>query len=53
MVQSLEVAGKLSGNPDTEKENQDFVVAASTADTKVLCAQDEDIKPFQVTFTKV
>jgi hypothetical protein len=53
MVQSLEVAGKLSGNPDTEKENQDFVVAASTTDTKVLCAQDEDMKPFQVTFTKV
>ena len=52
MVQSLEVAGKLSGNPDTEKENQDFVVAASTVGTKVLCAQDEDMKPFQVTFTK-
>ncbi|OBT55977.1 hypothetical protein VE04_03303 [Pseudogymnoascus sp. 24MN13] len=52
MVQSLEVAGKLSGNPDTEKENQDFVVAASTADTKVLCAQDEDMKPFQVIFTR-
>lgn len=52
MVQSLEVAGKLSGNPDTEKENQNFVVAASMADTKVLCAQDEDMKPFQVTFIK-
>ena len=53
MVQSLEVAGKLSGNPDTEKENHDFVVPATTADTKDLCAQDEEMKPFQVTFTKV
>ncbi|ELR07807.1 hypothetical protein GMDG_00428 [Pseudogymnoascus destructans 20631-21] len=52
MVQSLEVAGKLFGNPDKEKENQDFVAAASTADTKVLCAQDEDMKPFQVIFTR-
>jgi hypothetical protein len=52
MIQSLELAGKLSGNPDTEKENQDFVAAASTADTKVLCAQDGDRKPFQVILTK-
>lgn len=51
MVHSLEPAGKLSGKPDTANENQDFVVAAITVDTKVLYAHDGDKKPSQVIFT--